>query len=343
MAKVKEYVVNNWKTKKRFGNLEEFTKWAEDKQPLSGDLWDIEEKITEVKNHKLESKKKRDALMTTENIKKIIDVFLEKATIDNVEFSISMGKLPYKMTEERYLDFTIGQAGVYYMAEKLGYSWEKLDAIYANKNGIMNGRWDGEGHGYDTFEDREFYTNWLAPFFILQEKYNIADEDITIRKYNYGNINRYEMIDGKWKHYDDKDTLAYKYPKMMEYYKENWHSNTEMFHNGMIVKMDSKDALIEYKERIRDYPVSNVKMVYNTGDYKPCDNYMLVFDSKGDNKSKVYKRSVRPFARIPGIMFRTKDIFVTNDNYIGWHVEHGRGLVCDVDDKLVEYCVKNLK
>lgn len=343
MTKVREYVVKNWKTQKRFGSLDEFTKWAENKQPMSGDLWDIEETITEVKTHKLKSKKQRDAAMTTENIKRIVDEFLEKATLDNVEFSISMAKLPYKVTDERYINFTIGQVGIYYMAEKLGYPWEKLDDIYANKNGIMNGRWDGTQHGYDTFEEREFYTNWLAPFFILQEKYGIADEDITIRKYNYGKIERYEKVDGKYIHYDDKDTLAYKYPEMMKYYMKNWHSGMNIFHDGLMVNMEPEEALAEYKERIREYPLKNITMEYNTGNFKPCNNYKLCFDAKGDPKSSVYKRSVHPYAHIPGIMFRSKDIFITGDNYIGWHVEHGRSLKCDVDDKLVEYCTKNLK
>ena len=340
MSKTIEFVVLNGNARKHFSSIEEFKTWAKDKLPNEGDEWKLEEIITQTKQHTIPCEKKR--IVNTDVIKRIIDTFIEKANVKNVKSDFP----EWKMIDPKYNRLTIGQAEVYYMAEQLGYPWEKLDNIYANKDGIMNHRWDSEYHGYDTFEDREFYTNWLAPFFIIKDvfpEYNIDEKDITIEMYNYGHLSRSKKEGKKYIHYDDKEgTLAGKYPKMMKYYQETWHSKMAIYDN-IYVRLSSEEYLEEYKKRIKEFPIDKITVEYNVGDYKPCHNYKLEFPHEFDPKGKDYWNTVNVFSRIPGIMFRNEDIYITNSKYVGRHVHHRATQQCDIDEKLYEYCTKNLK
>lgn len=340
MNKTIEFKLLNGNARGNFCSLEAFNTWAKGKMPINGDNWELEEIITETKRHSISCERKR--IYDKDIIKRIIDVFLEKANSRNVKYDFP----EWKMTDPKYERLTIGQAEVYYMAEQLGYPWEKLDDLYANKDGIMNHRWDSEHRGYDTFEDREFYTNWLAPFFIIKDvfpEYNINENDITIEMYNYGHLSRSKQEGKKYVSYNDKEgTLAGKYPKMMKYYQENWHGGMHIY-DKIYIKLTPEEYIEEYKKRIKEYPIDKITVEYNTGDYKPCHNYKLNFPKEFDPKGKNYNRTTHIFSRIPGIMFRNNDIYITNDNYIGRHVHHRQSQQCDVDEKLFEYCTKNLK
>lgn len=338
------YDFPNENFRKKFYSKEEALKHIEGKLPSNGKNWFLRKTVTIIEEETIESERK--VIENKDIIKRIIDTFIDKANVNNVRFGSS--DTPYKVTDPKYSRLTYGQAHVYYMAEKLGYPWEKLDDIYANKDGIMNHRWDEEHHGYDTFEDREFYTNWLAPFFIIKEvfpEYNIDEKDITIRNYNYGRLERSEPEkpgSRKYIHYDDPTTLAGKYPKMMEYYIKNWHSNMSIF-NTIYVQMKEAEALEEYKKRIKEYPIDKVVVEYNYGDYRPCHNYKISFPSEFDPRGEKYWNTMNIFARIPGIMFRNDDIYITNDNYIGRHVNHHGANRVDENEELYKYCIKNLK
>lgn len=339
MSKTTEFIVLNGNARKHFCSIDEFKVWAKDKMPNSGDEWKLEEVITQVKNHTIPCERKR--VVNINIIKRIIDTFLEKANSKNIKIDFS----EYKMTDPKYNRLTIGQAEVYYMAEQLGYPWEKLDDLYDNKDGIMNHRWDGEHHGYDTFEDREFYTNWLAPFFIIKDvfpEYNIDEKDITIYNYNYGNDERYEKQGKKYIRYKDNTTLVGKYPKMMEYYNKNWKSGMHIF-DKIYIKLTPEEYIEEYKKRIKEFPIDKITVEYNVGDYKPCHNYKFEFPHEYDPKGKDYWNTCNIFARIPGIMFRNEDIYITTSKYVGRHVNHRTSQQCDIDEKLYEYCTKNLK
>ena len=248
MEKNIEFVVLNGNARKHFCSIDEFKAWAKGKMPNEGEEWKLQEIITQTKEHTIPCERKR--VVNTDVIKRIIDIFLEKANSHNVRYDFP----EWKMIDPKYERLTIGQCEVYYMAEQLGYPWEKLDDIYANKDGIMNHRWDGEYHGYDTFEDREFYTNWLAPFFIIKDvfpEYNIDEKDITIDKYNYGHLSRSKKEGKKYVSYDDKEgTLAGKYPDMMKYYQENWHGGMHIY-DKKYFKLSDEEYIEEYKKVIK--------------------------------------------------------------------------------------------
>ena len=107
--------------------------------------------------------------------------------------------------------------------------------------------------------------------------------------------------------------------------------------------LKGQELLDAYKEELKKVPIEDWYWERNVGDYKPCHNYKLNFPHEFDPKGKDYNRTTHIFARIPGIMFRNDDIYITTSNYIGRHVNHRATQQCDIDEKLFEYCTKNLK
>ena len=52
---------------------------------------------------------------------------------------------------------------------------------------------------------------------------------------------------------------------------------------------------------------------------------------------------MKTFSRLPGIMFRNDDIYITHSNYIGRKVNHMGSKIPNMDEELYNYCTKNLK
>ena len=334
------YQVLNGNSRGSFASLEDFKKWAKGKLPTEGDNWQIKKVVTSEEKFEVECERKR--INNPEIIKRIIDKFCEKANTE--ETKICFDGQECTVTDNRYMNMTIQQVTIYYMAEQLGYPWEKLDDLYANKDGIMNGRGD-EHQDMSTFNRREYLTNQLAPFFILKERFNIDDKDINEYMFNYGIIDRYKEVGNRREHVNDYEgTLAGKYPKMMAFWKKHFYNNWNIaWSKGLLRYLDTKEQLEVFKERIKDYPVDNVVVKRNTGDYKPCHNYTLEFPVEFDPHFEELKNTMHTYVHIPNIMFRDEDIVITHSEYYGRNVNLRKSAQCDVDEKLYEYCVKNLK
>jgi hypothetical protein len=332
------YQVLNGNSKSNFDSLEDFKKWAKGKLPTEGDNWKIKKLVMSEEEFEVECERKR--INNPEIIKRIIDKFCEKANADKITFDGT----ECTVTDDRYMNMTISQVSIYYMAEQLGYPWEKLDDLYANKDGIMNGR-GRDFQDMSTFNSREWLTNTLAPFFILKERFNIDDKDINEDMFNYGSLDRYKEVGKKHEHFDDYEgTLAGKYPEMMAFWKKHFYNSWHItWDNGLVRWLEPKEQLEAFKERIKDYPVDKVVVKRNTGDYKPCHNYTLEFPAKFDPHYKELKNTMHPYVRIPNIMFRDHDIIITTSEYYGRKVNLRTSAQCDVDEKLYEYCTKNLK
>lgn len=332
------YQVLNGNSRGGFASLEDFKKWAKGKLPSEGDNWKIKKVVTSEEEFEVECERKR--INNHEIIKRILDMFCEKANPGEIVFD---GQ-ECTVTDDRYMNMTISQVPIYYMAEQLGYPWEKLDDLYANKDGIMNGRGDSY-QDMSTFNSREHLTNTLAPFFILKERFNIDDKDINEDMFNYGNLVRYKQVGKKHERFDDYEgTLAGKYPEMMKFYKEHFYDDWSIaWDTGLLRWLEPKEQLEVFKERIKDYPVDKVVVKRNTGDYKPCHNYTLEFPREFNPHYEELKNTMHPYAYIPNIMFRDGDIVITTSEYYGRHVNLRKSSQCDVDEKLYEYCTKHLK
>lgn len=140
----------------------------------------------------------------------------------------------------------------------------------------------------------------------------------------------------------EKRKIQVKYPeayKFVQSYEDYTYPSRK---KGLVIELTTEEKLAAYKERIKEYPWDKVKVFYNIGDYKPCHNYKFEFPREFDPHKELHN-TYSPIATIPGIMFRDEDIYVTNSNYIGRHVNHRASKQCDVDEKLYEYCTKNLK
>ena len=185
--------------------------------------------------------------------------------------------------------------------------------------------------------------NWLATWYIISDKFNIDLKDITEANYNYGRDERYRTEGKKTIHYKDPTTLAGKYPEAAQYLKEN--NKFLGLYDSVYVEMDKQEALDLYKEKLKNYPIEHAVVYYNVGDYRPCHNYKIEFPYefepgyRGEGSSPKLGET---FYRMPGIMFRDDDIYITNDNYIGRHVHHTGSKKVDETEELYNYCVKNL-
>lgn len=314
-----KYVLKNGNARKHFLSIDEFKKWAKNKMPFSGDTWELDKIETETVKIKSERIAKNDPSV----IKAIITKFIDKASLQNIKFD----SLPVIPKDPKYNNLSRIKLGLYILADEYNYPWSDLDYLFQCKNGIYNLL---NVPDVDLSEP-EFYMTWLAPFFILQQKYNIDPSDINLKNYNYGS--KHDPA-GKQR----PEFLANKYPEAMKEAREK----PRILSRSMLKTLSEQEALDEYKKRLLDFPIDTVKVVYNVGDYKPCHNYKLYFLPENDLKGKNYYNTLNIFSRMPGIMFRDHDIYITYSNYIGENTLRYQQQI-DVDDKLFNYCTRFLK
>lgn len=317
-----EYILKNGNARKHFLSLEEFEKWAKDKMPFSGDTWILDKVTTE----SVTLPSKRIAKKDPGIIKRILDQFIDKATLQNIQFDGM--SLPQTPKDPKYKDLSHVKLGVYLLADEYNYPWADLDHLYEHKNGVYSLL----NEPNIDLKNIDYYISLLAPFFILQQKYNIDLGDINLKNYNYGS--KHDSA-GKVR----TEYLANKYPKAMDEARNKpWQLS-----QGILRTISEQEALDEYKKRILDFPVDTVEVVYNVGDYRPCHNYKLNFLPEYDVKGKNYCNTLNIYSRMPGIMFRDKDIYITFSNYIGRHTNLRNSQQIDVDEKLFNYCTRLLK
>lgn len=326
-----EFIVQNGNARKHFISIEEFKKWAKDKMPNSGDKWILNEVITETKVHEIESDRKR--IYDQSIVNRILTEFIEKANIKNVKYD----EYEITITDPKYLNLKRHRLIPYKIAEDIGYSWDKLDDFFENKDNILNDRLIKFNKNFKelSLEDALDYYDWaiveLAKFWVVKDKFNIADEDI-----NYSMV--YEYIGNNY----EKRKIEAKYPEAYKFIKSYEDYEYPSRCKGLVVELTAEEKLTAYKERIKEYPWNKVKVFYNIGDYKPCHNYKIEFPQEFDPHKELFF-TYNPIDFIPGIMFRDKDIYVTRSNYIGRNVNHRASKQCDIDENLYKYCTKNLK
>lgn len=335
------YDFPNENFRKKFNTREDALKHIEGKLPANGKDWVLRKTVTTVEEETIVSERK--LIENKEIIKKIVDEFIKKATVDNVKFDSYENKL----TDNRYARFSNFTATEYLFAEKVGFPWEKLDDWFNNKDGILEGRFDnyyGTEMHYNNKKETEFPACHLAHWYVISEMFNIDLNDITIENENYGRADRSKKEGKKYVHYIDPTTLAAKYPKAKKYLDDNYDS-MGLYHSHISVPMDAQERLDIYKEKLKKYPIEKAVVYYNTGDYRPCHNYKIEFPDEfnPDFTEDAYPTLGDIFWRMPGIMFRNEDIYVTQSDYIGRHVNHTGKKRVDETEELYKYCIKNLK
>ena len=329
--KITEFIVQNGNARKHFVSIEEFKKWAKDKMPNSGDKWILNEVITETKVHEIESERKR--VYDQSIVNRILTEFIEKANIKNVNYD----EYESTVTDPKYLNIKHNRLISYKIAEDIGYSWDKLDDFFKNKDNVLNNRLPKNDKYLKelSLEDAFQYCDWqideLAKFWVVKDKFNIADEDINCDMVFTYVGNNYE-----------KRKIQVKYPEAYKFVKSYDDYPYPSRKKGLVIELTPEEKIAAYKERIKEYPWDKVKVFYNVGDYKPCHNYKIEFPQEFDPHKELFN-TYNPIDIIPGIMFRDKDIYVTRSKYIGRHVNHRTSKQCDVDENLYKYCTKNLK
>lgn len=142
-----------------------------------------------------------------------------------------------------------------------------------------------------------------------------------------------ETIDSKRKVIENKDIIK----RIVDTFIEKATANIVRFEYMSYTQAEK--ALYEYKERLKKCKIEDAIVFYNSGNYKPCNNYKIEFPSKND---EVLDNGER-FYFMPGIMFRNDDIYITKYNYVGRNVSCNSSKRTDETEELYNYCVKNLK
>lgn len=305
--------------------------------PVNGHRWEIEEIHHKVISHVFESE--RQVIDNEEITKRIIDYFLEHATIENVSFD----EYPEFFNDPEHRDFKYHNQLYAYLCCRhyLGYTKENFIELY-NKLCEESG-------------DKNSLYYWniceLCCYYAIKDKYGINEKDICLvdnQKFDSKDVNPIltcneaakKEID-RWLH--DMYFADFANFKPGEY---GFYEQPNIWRN-----VEGQELLDMYKETLRTLPVEKMTWSYNVGDYKPCHNYKLdVVEDTSDNRIDIVEPElitddgIHMWGRhIPGIMFRNDDIIVTNDEYYGRNVNLKTSKAVDVDEKLYEYCIKNLK
>ena len=324
--------------RKSFNSTEEALAYVKKKNllPTNGKSWEIEEIHTKVISYTFESERK--VIDNIEITKKIIDYFLEHATIENVHFS--KDEVYINDPENRNFRY-YSQMYAYLCCKKyLGYDRDKFVELYKK---FYKENCDKDGHAFET------YICELCCYYALKDKYGIDEADIHLvtdpkykwktknpifkEKYNEAYLEVYDWIQEMFMA-DGGHFRKGEYGRIMEEPKI-WHY------------VKGQELLDLYKETLRALPIEKMKWSYNSGNYSPCNNYKLEvvdFEKIRESLELRSQDSIHLWgAYIPGIMFRDGDIMITEDNYYGRNVSLSKSKSCDVDEKLYKYCIKNLK
>ena len=311
-----------------FNSMEDALKYVKKKLPSNGKSWKIEEIHTKVIEHEIESERK--VIDDKEITKRIIDYFIEHATANNIKFDVNE---QYFFNPEHRSFRDHDQLYSFLCTQHyLGYTKEQYMNLYHE---IYKKYADNSGYAYDG------YVCECICYLAMAESFNMTKDDILAIDFsNYQISNKFakdhpDMFKEKqyWFHdlyFADGDYFRpNEYPRIPEQPKI-WKY------------LKGQELLDAYKEELKKVPIEDWYWERNVGDYKPCHNYKLVM--KRPEKYNDGDFTIHMFGKyLPGIMFRDGDIYITNSQYIGRHVNLRKTSVCDVNEDLYKYCIKNLK
>ena len=309
-----------------FQSIEDALKYVKTKLPANGKSWKIEEVHTKVIEHEFESERK--AIDNKEITKRIIDYFIEHATVDNVK---TTEHLQYFMNPE-HRDFRFSHQLYSFLCIQhyLGYTKEQYWELY---NDLMS-----KNNDHSDYRVSQGIC-WLA----IANKFNLSKDDII----------KITLAEG-WKDYEEYSEKHKNASKEIIYWlndlnyvdgyeNDSWKiSYPNVKEKPNIWKWCTDQEFLDtYKERLKQIPIEDFEWRYNIGDYKPCHNYKLSLKPEKDISYDDY--TIHMFNRLPGIMFRNNDIYITHDDYYGRNVNLRKSSVIDVNEDLYNYCIKNLK
>jgi hypothetical protein len=330
--------------KTSFNSIDEALAYVNKKKllPVNGESWEIEEIHHKIISHIFESERK--VIDNPEITKRIIDYFLEHATIENVSFN----QHPQFFNDPEHRNFRYHDQLYAYLCCKhyLGYTRDQFVELYKKF-------WNENCN-----EDKYVYFGdicKLCCYYAIKDKFGFDEKDICLvndPKYiSLKHVNHVLEANEKAKKEVEKWTHDMYFADGGGFTpgKYGFDKSPNIWRN-----VEGQELLDMYKEVLRTLPIENMHWSYNVGDYKPCHNFKLdvVKDPYNDKNTLVGDNSLDIIVDngihmwgkfIPGIMFRNDDVIVTNDKYYGRHVNLRASKAVDVDEKLYEYCIKNLK
>lgn len=314
---------------KSYPTLEAALMSRKGKFPANGKTWEIDQITTNVKHYSIVSE--NQVSDNQEITKRIIDYFCEHATLNNVKIDDMYpyeGKI-FANPKYRNLKYDMYNRlqGFFCCNHYLGWTFERYIEEWEGLKGNLS-----KG-------GKEMYEGFITDFLIykaIQKKFGIKDKDIEFHDEKHG-----ENI---WVEFPYRDEIDKKYPGIYEELKR-WdylYMDKDIDGSPLWEKITKQEMLDEYKKVLKEIPISEFEWEYNSGDYKPCNNYKLNVKNREDDTER-YQVFGEKGIDVYGVMFRDGDVVITANNYYGRHVNHRTTTKVNVDEKLYEYCTKNLK
>lgn len=348
-----EYRFVGERIRKTFDSIDDALKHVKGKLPSNGKSWIIEEVHTKIIQHEIKSD--RQVIDNKDITKRIIDYFLEHASVENVligsdifwQYIINQDHRSFSYYQDLY-SFLCCEKMLGYNKDQFWKLYKEVEDILKNdiKDLPTEDRWIGRGDVAD-----------ILCFIALSEKYGFTkDEMIQLGRdiligYHKGDYNVLDRFKNQSLNASD---IAEEHNYWMKdlYYADGHDFSRGPYSTRIKTKpniwrtVTDEEKLEYYKNEIRKLSLDDFQWEYNIGNYKPCHNYKLTIKNKNiDENGHInydnYSLHMCSFY-LPGIMFRNNDIYITYEQYIGRNVNHTQSLPVDVDENLYKYCIRNL-
>ena len=263
-----------------------------------------------------------------EYTRQILDALCEKVTANNVNLSPEwrprMLVLPEFKKWERVKKI---QTDVYLIAEEYGIPFDEVDRVYRERQYIFK-------LYRNSYLREEHNINEVVCMYILADKFGINRDALILDDSSYDNFER--SIEVLRKMYPDVHNIYWSY-----YVSGNEHPKWDKIEK-MERYVTEEEYVDEFKRVIREYPEQCVSFGLVETDYAPSDGFFMKFNPKYDPRGEWMDGTRNLMSKIPFILFRQNGITLSENECVGWHVEHRATYKAKLTQKRFDMCMEKI-
>ena len=263
-----------------------------------------------------------------EYTRKILDALYEKVTANNVNLSPEWRPralvLPEYKKWERVKKI---QRDIYLIAEEYEIPFEDVERVFREKQQIF--------HLYrDPYLREDHMIKEVVTMYILADKFGINRHALLLNDSSYDNFERSievlkKMYPDVYKIYKYYDSFANEHPKWAKIKKMERYVTEEEY-------------VDEFKRVIREYPEQCVSFGLVKTDYAPSNGFFMKFNPKYDPRGEWYSGTMNIMTKIPYILFRQGGITLSENETVGWHVNHVATSSAKLTQKRFDMCMQKI-
>jgi hypothetical protein len=173
-----------------------------------------------------------------------------------------------------------------------------------------------------------------AVMYILADKFGINRDALILDDSSYDNFER--SIEALKKMYPDVHNI-YKYYNSFANDHPKWEKIKKMERYAT-----EEEYVDEFKRVIGKYPEKCVSFGLVKTDYGPADGFFMKFDPKYDPRGEWIGGTMNLMSRIPYILFRQGGITLSENETVGWHVNHVATYKAVLTQKRFDMCMEKI-